>query len=86
MLADLESMIAMSESDKSVLPNDYIFINPNTGKVYSVEYIRKQINYFMDKAGLPRLKLKDFRHSTGTLLLSNGYSLEEVKEKLSTLL
>ena len=63
-------------------PNDYIFLNPATGKVYSLENIRKMINKYMDEAELPRLKLKDFRHSTGTLLLSNGASLEEVKEKL----
>ena len=36
----------------------------------------------MKTAGLPHLQLKDFRHSTATLLLSSGYSLEVVKEKL----
>lgn len=62
--------------------DDYIFINPDTGKVYSIEYIRKLIDHYMNKAGLPHLMIKDFRHSTATLLLSNGYSMEEVKEKL----
>ena len=36
----------------------------------------------MDKAGLERLKLKDFRHSYATLLMSNGYRLEDIKEEL----
>ena len=63
-------------------PNDYIFVNPDTGKVFSVEFIRQKINYYMKIAELPHLQLKDFRHSTATLLLSSGYSLEVVKEKL----
>lgn len=61
---------------------DYIFINPITNRIISPTCLRKQINYYMDKAGLKRLKLKDFRHSYATFLLSNGYRLEDIKEEL----
>lgn len=64
---------------------DYIFTNPNSEKdipVYSQEYIRKQINYFFYKAGLPHTKPKDMRSSHGTFLLSEGYSLETVQTRL----
>ena len=62
--------------------DDFIFTSPISGKIISPTQIRKQINYYMDKAGLERLKLKDFRHSFATLLLSNGYRLEDIKEEL----
>lgn len=62
--------------------DDFIFTSPISGKIVSPTQIRKQINYYMDKAGLERLKLKDFRHSYATLLMSNGYRLEDIKEEL----
>ena len=62
--------------------NDFIFTNPVSNKIISPTQIRKHVNYYMDKAELPRLKLKDFRHSYATLLLSNGYRLEDIKEEL----
>lgn len=62
--------------------DDYIFLNPISGKIISPTQIRRLINYYMDKAGLERLKLKDFRHSYATLLMSNGYRLEDIKEEL----
>lgn len=66
-------------------PDDYIFANPNSKKeinVYSLENLRSQINYFVDRAKLPHTKFKDMRSSHGTFLLSNGYSLEEVQHRL----
>lgn len=62
--------------------NDYIFLNPISNKITSPTQIRKLIYHYMDLAGLPRLKLKDFRHSYASLLLNNGYRLEDVKEAL----
>ena len=62
--------------------NDYIFINPISGKIISPTQLRNHINFYMDLAGLKRLKLKDFRHSYATLLMSNGYRLEDIKEEL----
>lgn len=65
--------------------NDYIFANPNSDKkinVYSPTTIKKDINYFVKKAGLPHTRPKDMRSSHGTFLLSEGYSLEEVQSRL----
>lgn len=62
--------------------NDYIFTSPISNEIISPTQLRNHINYFMDKAGLKRLKLKDFRHSYATLLMSNGYRLEDIKEEL----
>lgn len=62
--------------------NDFIFTNPDTGKIYSQENIRKHFNYYINKANLRKIKLKDLRHSCGTFLLSLGYKLEDVKDKL----
>lgn len=65
--------------------NDFIFSNPKSEKeinVYSLEYLRKQLNYFVNVAELGHIKFKDMRSSHGTFLLSNGYSLEEVQSRL----
>ena len=65
--------------------NDYVFANPNSKReinVFSLEGLRKQFNYFVNKAKLPNTKFKDLRSSHGTFLLSNGYSLEEVQQRL----
>lgn len=62
--------------------DDYVFLNPLSEKVISPTRLREYINYYMDLAGLKRLKLKDFRHSYATLLMSNGYRLEDIKEEL----
>lgn len=66
-------------------PDDYIFTNPDSKSkinIYSLESLRKQINYFINKAELPHTKFKDMRSSHGTFLLSNGYSIEEVQQRL----
>ena len=65
--------------------DDYIFTNPNSDKeinVYSLETIRKDINYFVSKTGLAHTRPKDMRSSHGTFLLNNGFSLEEVQTRL----
>lgn len=65
--------------------DDYIFANPNSNNdinVFSPTTISKQLNYFVDQAGLPHTKPKDMRSSHGTFLLSNGYSIEEVQTRL----
>jgi len=65
--------------------DDYLFTNPNSNKdipVYSSSFFQENINYFVEKAGLPHTKPKDMRSSSGTFLLSNGYSLEEVQHHL----
>lgn len=65
--------------------NDYVFTNPNSNKdinIFSLEGLRKQFNYFVNKANLPHTKFKDLRSSHGTFLLSSGYSLEEVQQRL----
>lgn len=62
--------------------DDYIFRSPISGKIISPTQLRNHINYYMDLAGLKRLKLKDFRHSYATLLMSSGYRLEDIKEEL----
>lgn len=36
----------------------------------------------MEKANLKHIALKDLRHSHATFLLSSGYSMEEVKDRL----
>lgn len=62
--------------------DDYIFTNPDTNKVFSPETLRKQLNYFQEKANIPHTKFKDLRSSHGTFLLSTNHSIDEVKDRL----
>lgn len=62
--------------------DDYVFTNSLSGKIYSQESIRRHINYYENKAGLKHIALKDLRHSHATFLLSIGYHLEDVKDRL----
>lgn len=72
----------MKEMGVTYKKEDYIFLNPTRGKIFSQEYIRHLINNYMNHANLKHIDLKSFRHSCGTFLLSNGYSLEEVQKRL----
>ncbi len=62
--------------------NDYVFTNPNTKKLYSQEGLRAYLNYFFDLANMKRRTFHQLRHSCGTFMLSIGYRLEDVKDKL----
>jgi len=62
--------------------NDFIFKNPDRNWPYAQQTIRTNINFFIDKAGLPRRKVKELRNSTASYLISNGCGLKEVQEQL----
>lgn len=61
---------------------DFIFKNPKTDLPYTQHTLRKSLNYFISKSGLPHRKIKELRNSTASYLISNGYNLKDVQEQL----
>lgn len=61
---------------------DFIFLNPKRGTVWNEEYIRDIFDFYIDKSGVKRIRIHDLRHSHAALLLSEGFELFDVKERL----
>lgn len=61
--------------------NDYVFKWPD-GHPYSPNYVTHQFSKLLAKYDLPHIRFHDLRHSCASVLLSLGYTLEDVKEWL----
>jgi len=61
-------------------PQDYVFPNPRTGKPFGQVF--NSWNSARRKAGMPRLRLHDLRHSFASFLVNAGCSLYEVQKIL----
>jgi hypothetical protein len=59
---------------------DHVFINRETGKPYTT--IMKVWTRLRNKAGMPRLRLHDLRHSYASFLVNSGRTLYEVQQIL----
>lgn len=49
---------------------------------WTAHALKKQADYYADKAGLPRIRLHDFRHSSASYLIDMGASVALVAERL----
>ncbi len=58
------------DSQGTVFPTGYVFLNPNTGKRFSDTYIRKVWTDMLKRAKLPYTKLHNIRHILGTYLVN----------------
>lgn len=52
------------------------------GHLVRPDYVSSRFRVLLKKFGMPPLKFHELRHSTASLLLSKGYSLQEIKEWL----
>ena len=51
------------------------------GTPISADYLAKYFRSILDRAGLPRIRLYDLRHSAATIALATGVSPEIVSEQ-----
>ncbi len=58
--------------------NDFV-IKQKDGKPFLPNTFTSRIQGVMSKAGLPKIRLHDLRHTTASLLLSLGFNLKEIQ-------
>lgn len=61
--------------------NDLVF-RSDDGKVMSYTIVKKTHERILKKAGLPKIRVYDLRHTTASLLLEQGHSLADVAQLL----
>lgn len=61
--------------------NDYI-CKWDDGKPLDPDYVTSRFKRFLKERKLPHIRFHDLRHSSATLLVNNGYTLEQVKDWL----
>lgn len=65
-----------------VIEEDYIFMNPISKLPYSDTVLRKHFYKFCDEAKVKRIRLYDLRHTSVALLMSEGWELYHISERL----
>jgi integrase len=61
--------------------SDLVFTRPDGGPLHP-EYVRRQFDRLLQRAGLPRIHLHDLRHTHATLALQAGVHPKVVSERL----
>lgn len=59
-----------------------LFINPTNNKPYSDVSLRKKWYFFIEKAGVPKIKMYNLRHTFATNMLSKGEDIFSVSKML----
>jgi len=63
-------------------PDGLVCCRPEDGQPYSATPVRRKFDSLLDKAGLPRIRIHDLRHTVATLLLEQGVHPKVVSELL----
>lgn len=61
--------------------SNYVFTWPD-GREISPDYVTGHFSALLKKNGLEHIRFQDLRHTTASLLLSNGYQLKDIQEWL----
>lgn len=61
--------------------SDYVFTWPD-GRLFSPDFVTRHFQLLLKKAGLPKIRFHDLRHTTASLLIADGYQLKDIQEWL----
>ena len=61
--------------------NDYVF-KWDYGKLYDPDFVTRHFKLLLEKAGMPKIRFHDLRHSCASLLVSKGFKLKDIQEWL----
>ena len=62
--------------------SDNIFPSPRTGEVREGPAVTRQLHRIQQRAGLPRIRFHDLRHTFATLMLEQGVDIKTVSQML----
>lgn len=66
----------------NVTDDTLIFINPRTNKPYSDAALRKEFNYYIEKSGVPKIRMYDLRHTFATTMMTEGWDMYAISNRL----
>ena len=61
--------------------NDYVF-KWDYGKIYDPDFVTRHFKLLLEKAGMPKIRFHDLRHSCASMLASKGFKLKDIQEWL----
>lgn len=59
-----------------------ILTNPATNKPYSDTMLRKYFNYYIEKSGVPKIRLYDLRHTFVTTMMTEGWEMYAISKRI----
>ena len=69
--------------DKYNINDDsFLFMNHKNNKIYSDTVLRKYFNDFIEKAGVPKIRMYDLRHSYVTSMMDQGYEIYAISKNI----
>ena len=73
--------VGILQNQKEKIAGEYVFPSPNGGPI-SPDSVLHMLHRVLDRAGLPRLRFHDLRHTFSTLALQNGVDIKTVSGML----
>lgn len=67
---------------KQVPKSKYIFPSTVTGEIQDTSAVTRRLHRIQDRAGVPRIRFHDLRHSFATLSLEQGMDIKTVSHML----
>ena len=78
-----ECIRLLSELKANQVPKSkYIFPSSVTGEIRDTSAVTRRLHRIQDRAGVPRIRFHDLRHSFATLSLEQGMDIETVSHML----
>lgn len=71
-----------NELNMTVTDNTLVLVNPINYKPYSDTYLRKWYNYYIEKAKVPKICMKDLRHTFVTTMMSEGWEMYAISKRV----
>lgn len=66
----------------NITDDTLIFFNHKLNKPFTDTILRKKFNYFIEKADVPKIRLYDLRHTLATTMMSEGYDMYAIQDRL----
>ena len=70
--------VLRDKQKRDVGASEYIFFSPSSGGPVSPGSVVADLHRVLDRAGLPRVRFHDLRHTFATMALQNGVDVKTV--------